>query len=72
MALGVTAYSEAPFGAEASDVIVYPLGIEMTMQENAPAVTGDANVPVTGQDLTATEGTAIGSSLVVVNQLVKL
>src|SRR6056300_776467 len=66
MALGVTAYSEAPFGAEASDVIVYPLSIEMTMQENAPAVTGDANVPVTGQVLTGTLGTANGSSLVVV------
>ena len=67
MALGVSAYSETPFGAEASDVIAYPLGIEMTMQENAPAVTGDANVPVTGQVLTGTLGTADGSSLVVVN-----
>jgi len=67
MALGVSAYSETPFGAEASDVIAYPLGIEMTMQENAPAVTGDANVPVTGQQLTSTSGTANGSSLVVVN-----
>ena len=64
MALGVSAYSETPFGAEASDVIAYPLGIEMTMQENAPAVTGDANVPVTGQVLTGTLGTADGSSLV--------
>src|SRR5210317_2528294 len=66
MALGVPAYSESHFGAEASDVIVYLLSIEMTMQENAPAVTGDANVPVTGQVLTGTLGTANGSSLVVV------
>ena len=67
MALGVTAYSEAAFSTEDSDVIIYASGIEMTMQENAPAVTGDANVPVTGQVLTGTLGTADGSSLVVVN-----
>jgi hypothetical protein len=64
MAFGIIAYSEAPFSAEDSNVIVYPLGIEMTMQENAPAITGDANVPVTGQALTGALGTANGSSLV--------
>ena len=64
MALGVTAYSEAPFSAEESSVIAYPSGIEMTMQENTPAITADANVPVTGQVLTGTLGTANGSSLV--------
>jgi len=48
MALGVTAYSEAPFSAEPSNVIAYPLGIELTAQENTGIVIGDANVPVTG------------------------
>jgi hypothetical protein len=66
MALGVTAYTEAPFGAEASDVIVYPLGIELTTQQNSNIIIGDANVPVTGQDLTTTEGNLNGFSLVVV------
>jgi len=67
MALGVTAYSEAPFSAEDPNVIVYASGIEMTVQENAPAITGDANVPVTGQALTGTLGTANGSSFVSVD-----
>jgi hypothetical protein len=66
MALGVTAYTEAPFGAEASDVIVYPLGIELTTQENSNIVIGDANVPVTGTPLVSTVGDVIGSSFVLV------
>jgi len=67
MALGVTAYSEAPFSAEASDVIVYPLGIQLTAQENAPSTTGDANVSVTGIGLTNTLGTVSAFSLVEVS-----
>jgi hypothetical protein len=57
MALGVTAYSEAPFGAEASDVIVYPLGIQLTAQENSGIINIDVDVSVTGQALTSTVGT---------------
>ena len=64
MALGVTAYSEAPFSAEPSNVIAYPLGIELTAQENTGIVIGDANVPVTGTPLVSVVGTANGSSLV--------
>jgi hypothetical protein len=67
MALGVTAYSEAPFSAEPSNVIAYPLGIELTAQENTGIVIGDANVPVTGTPLVSAVGTANGSSLVNVN-----
>ena len=67
MALGVTAYSEAPFSAEPSNVIAYPLGIELTAQENSGIVNIDVSVSVTGQALTSTSGTADGSSLVVVN-----
>ena len=68
MALGVTAYSEVPFGAEATgDIIVYPLGIQLTAQENSGIVVIDVDVSVTGQALTSTSGTADGSSLVVVN-----
>jgi hypothetical protein len=66
MALGVTAYSEAPFGAEASDVIVYPLGIELTTQENSGIINIDVNVPVTGTPLVSTVGDAIGSAFVLV------
>ena len=67
MALGVTAYSEAPFSADTSDVFAYPSGIELTVQENTGIVIGDANVPVTGTPLVSAVGTANGSSLVVVN-----
>lgn len=67
MALGVTAYTEAPFGAEDSNVIVYPSGIQLTMQENTPAISIDVNVSPTGQSLTTTSGSAIGSSFVQVN-----
>jgi hypothetical protein len=66
MALGVTAYSEAPFGAEASDVIAYPLGIELTAQENSGIINIDVNVPVTGTPLVSTVGDAIGSAFVLV------
>ena len=48
MALGVSAYSETPFGAEASDVIAYPLGIQLTAQENSGIVSKDVDVSVTG------------------------
>jgi hypothetical protein len=52
MALGVTAYSEAPFGADnASDVVAYPLGIELTTQENSGIITIDVNVSITGTPL---------------------
>ena len=67
MALGVTAYSEAPFGAEASDIIVYPLGIQLTAQENSGIINIDVDVSVTGQALTAAEGTVLGSAFVLVS-----
>ena len=59
MALGVTAYTEAPFGAEASDVIAYPLGIELTTQENSGIVTIGVDVSVTGTPLAMTTGQAL-------------
>jgi len=65
MALGISAYSETPFGAEVSDVIAYPSGIELTAQENSGIINIDVDVSVTGQDLTATEGNLIGFSLVI-------
>ncbi len=65
MALGVTAYSETPFGAEASDVIVYPLGIQLTAQENSGIINIDVDVSVTGQTLTTTTGNASAFSLVI-------
>jgi hypothetical protein len=64
MAFAITAYSEAPFSAEDPNVIVHPLGIELTAQENAPSITGNADVSVTGIGLTGTLGTAIGSAFV--------
>ena len=35
MALGITAYSEAAFSADASDAIAYPSGIALTAQESS-------------------------------------
>ena len=67
MALGVTAYSEATFSAEDSSVIVYPLGIQLTAQENSGIINIDVDVSVTGQALTAAEGTVLGSSFVLVS-----
>ena len=64
MALGVSAYSETPFGAENSSVIVYPLGFQLTTQENSIIPTGDVIASATGQALVSTAGTAEGSSLV--------
>jgi len=65
MALGVSAYSETPFGAEASDVIAYPSGIALTSQIENSTAQANADASVTGQDLTATEGNLIGFSLVI-------
>jgi len=64
MALGVTAYSEAPFSAEESSVIVYPQGIGLTTNQNSVTTVANANVSVTGQALTGNLGTALGSSFV--------
>jgi hypothetical protein len=67
MALGITAYSESPFGSvDTSNVIAYPLGIELTAQENTPSTTADANVSVTGLGMTGTQGDTIGSAFVLV------
>jgi hypothetical protein len=58
MALGVTAYSEAPFSADASSVIAYPSGIALTAQENSLSlVKGNANVSVSGQPMVGATGT---------------
>ena len=67
MALGISAYSETPFGAEDSSVIVYPLGIQLTAQENSGIINIDVDVSVTGQALTAVEGTVLGSAFVSVS-----
>ena len=65
MALGVTAYSEAPFSAEDSSVIVYPLGIQLTAQENSGIINIDVDVSVTGQNLTTATGNVLAFSLVI-------
>ena len=58
-----SAYSETPFGAEDSSVIVYPLGIQLTAQENSGIINIDVDVSVTGQALTAAaRNCSIGSS----------
>ena len=66
MALGVTAYSEAPFGAEASDVIAYPLGTNVTSQIGNFTTQANADVSVTGNSVTSSTGQAVASSLAVV------
>jgi hypothetical protein len=67
MALGVTAFSEAPFSAEASDVIAYPLGTVLTSSIGEESNTGTANVLVTGIQATITNGGAVAGSSVVVS-----
>jgi hypothetical protein len=64
MALGVTAYSEAPFGAEASDVIAYPQGNTITFSIGEESNTGTANVDVTGIQATLSNGGAVAGSSV--------
>jgi hypothetical protein len=67
MALGVTAFSEAPFSAEASDVIAYPFGTVLTSSIGEESNTGTANVPVTGIQATITNGGAVAGSSAVVS-----
>ena len=64
MALGVSAYSETPFGAEASDVIAYPSGIALTSQIENSTAQANADVSVTGESLTSTVATANTTSVV--------
>jgi hypothetical protein len=64
MALGVTAYSEAAFSAEANDVIAYPQGIVLTGSMGDESNTGTANVPVTGIQATITNAGAVAGSSV--------
>ena len=66
MALGVTAYSEAPFSADNANVVAYPSGIELTAQENSGIVNIDVDVSVTGTTLAMTTGQALGGSKVTV------
>ena len=55
MAFGITTFAESPFAATGSQSINVALtGFNLTVQENTPAITGDANVPVTGQALNTT------------------
>jgi len=65
MALGVTAYSEAPFSAEPSDNTVVVSGLQITGATGSVTITGElgVDVPVTGQSLTVTNITTIQDTL---------
>ena len=66
MALGITAYSEAPFGAEASDVIAYPSGVSLSFQVGNSDIVGTGNVDVTGSQANfSIESVTAGSSVLV-------
>jgi hypothetical protein len=67
MALGITAYSEAAFSSEASDVIAYPVGTVLTSSIGEESNTAAANVPVTGIQATITNGGAVAGSSAVVS-----
>ena len=72
----LTAFGEAPFATQSPDTFspvniittgtadIIPTGIELTMQENTPAVVADANVSLTGQGMTSAIGQADGFALV--------
>jgi hypothetical protein len=67
MALGITAYSEAAFSSEASDVIAYPVGTVLISSIGEESNTAAADVPVTGIQATITNGGAVAGSSVVVS-----
>lgn len=67
MALGVTAYSEAAFSAEANDIIVHPTGIALTSTIGEESNVADANVSVTGIQATLTNAGAVAGSSVLVD-----
>src|SRR5210317_711359 len=67
MALGVSAYSETPFGAEPNDVIAYPQGNVLTSTIGEESNTGTANVDVTGIQATLSNGGAVAGSSVLVS-----
>jgi len=46
MALGVSAYTETPFGADPADVIAYPLGINLSAQIGNFTTQANADVSV--------------------------
>jgi hypothetical protein len=65
MALGVSAYSETPFGAEPSDNTVVVSGIQSTVSLGSITITGElgVNVPLTGQSLSVTNITSYEDTL---------
>jgi hypothetical protein len=66
MALGITAYSEAPFGAENADVIAYPLGVPLSFQVGNSDIVGTGSVDVTGSQANfSIESVTAGSSVLV-------
>jgi trimeric autotransporter adhesin len=68
MALGITAYSEAPFGAENdADVIAYPLGVPLSFQVGNSDIVGTGSVDVTGSQATITNGVAVAGSSALVS-----
>ena len=67
MALGVTAYSEAPFGAEASNVIAYPQGNSLASFTGEELAKTSVTVNVTGSQSSITNaGVVAGSSVLVI------
>ena len=67
MALGVTAFSEAPFASEDANVIAYPQGNVLTSSMGEESNTGAANVTVTGNQATMSNGGAVAGSSVLVS-----
>ena len=64
MALGVSAYTETPFGADPADVIAYPSGINLSAQTRNFVTQGNANVDVTGSSISSTVNSVAAFSAV--------
>jgi len=64
MALGVSAFSEAAFSTEPNDIVVHPVGIALTSTMGEESNVADANVSVTGTQLTFTNAGAVAGSSV--------
>jgi hypothetical protein len=66
MALGVTAFSEAPFASEDANVIAYPSGVSLSFQVGNSDIVGTGNVDVTGSQANfSIESATAGSSVLV-------
>jgi hypothetical protein len=67
MAFAVNAYSETPFSAEPSDIVIVPIGLSLSAQTGNFITQANADASVTGSSITSLSGQADAFSLVIVS-----